>query len=179
MDDVRSRLLHRSPRLDVHYTYSYEDSHDHDDDQQQMIRSHKQLGLPLNFDWNYSKKRRRRRCAIGATPKRVFQALLSGLFLLVLFILSHGIPPSYQEFRKYEMELLGSAGSINWRWKLREVDSGIPSGWRGHHDADDEEERYLWYPDHVWGHGWNNFLQEAYVVLVLSSLLVSRLTNPY
>ena len=65
-------------------------------------------------------------------------------FLLVTAVLCSGIPPTYDDIRAYERRL--------------------PQ----HHLAaalhNDSSARYLRFPGHLWGHGFNNILQETCVL---------------
>lgn len=77
----------------------------------------------------------------------VFFALVP--FLLILAVLWSGIPPSYEDVRTFE-RLLPQHNLTR---------------------AKAEPGMYLRFPGHLWGHGLNNILQEAYVPM---ALVVSR-----
>lgn len=108
--------------------------------------------------------------------------LLLGLSLVAipLILLSSvlwygGTPPSYAPLRVKERALPQHRLWGSWTVgkdsdeRLGEVRS---PDWRSQQNrsvASLEAERYLRFPDHLWGHGLNNVLQEAYVQLPLRS----------
>ena len=53
-----------------------------------------------------------------------------------------GIPPSFSRIKTYEHSL------VQHDWSVQPNSSG------------DYEEKYISFPDHLWGHGFNNVLQE-------------------
>lgn len=81
----------------------------------------------------------RRRCSTG-----VLLVLFTPCLVIAGFIVASWIPPSFQDIRKYERNLPQHSIGIG------------------------EKRRYLRFPDHIWGHGLNNILQEAYAVLSLN-----------
>ncbi|RDB29870.1 hypothetical protein Hypma_013959 [Hypsizygus marmoreus] len=96
-------------------------------------------GLPLA---NGAQRRRRsilQACVHHLTLRRIliFVALIP--FLIVIGVLWSGIPPSYEDIRRFERQLP--------QHNLTQA--------RG------ERRMYLRFPDHLWGHGLNNVLQEA------------------
>jgi hypothetical protein len=90
-----------------------------------------------------STQRRRRskfqRCLHHLTLRRILMFLAMIPFFLVLGVLWSGIPPNYEDVRKFERSLP--------QHNLTR--------------ARTEHGRYLRFPDHLWGHGLNNILQEA------------------
>lgn len=97
---------------------------------------------------------------------RTAMVLVSGMVVLGVWVWWSGVPPGYGDVREFERGL-----PQHRRW--REVPEGVElrlGGGGGGRDGDGEvegEARYLRFPDHVWGHGFNNVLQEVYVFLIL------------
>jgi len=86
------------------------------------------------------------------SPKRALGTLcLIPIVLCMLVIVYGGIPPSFRSIKAYEHSL-----------PQHDWSKGIGSKLSGAY-----EERYLSFPDHIWGHGFNNILQDMYVGLVL------------
>ncbi|KAF9001305.1 hypothetical protein BDQ17DRAFT_1244641 [Cyathus striatus] len=85
------------------------------------------------------------------TPRRVVCVLLSIPVLLALGVLWSGVPPLYEDVRRYEKRLPQHA------WGVLEKGRNETEG-RGR--GGDEGELYLRFPGHIWGHGFNNVLQE-------------------
>ena len=75
------------------------------------------------------------------TSRRTISIILSIPLLLVVGILSSGIPPSYSDVRDYERNL-----------PQHNLSLAFPEGSEG---------LFLRFPDHLWGHGFNNILQET------------------
>ena len=85
------------------------------------------------------------------TLRRIVTLTFTVLFTLALGVLSSGIPPSYSECYELERNL-----------PQHNLQLLPPEG---------ESARFLRFPDHIWGHGLNNILQEVYVyVYVLLEL---------
>lgn len=83
------------------------------------------------------------------SPKRVlFILCLVSIVLCILAIANGGIPPSYSRIKTYESLL----AQHDWNSKS----SGV------------HEQKYLSFPDHIWGHGFNNFLQEMCVPRIIN-----------
>ena len=78
------------------------------------------------------------------TLRRILVSLSLIPLLLVIGILSNGIPPSYDDIREYERRL-----------PQHNLSLAPPEG---------NEGAYLRFPGHLWGHGLNNILQETYVL---------------
>lgn len=74
------------------------------------------------------------------SPRRVFAFLTTVLALLACGILWSGIPPSYESIREFERHL-----------PQHDLSLPFPEGKDG---------MYLRFPEHLWGHGLNNVLQE-------------------
>ena len=72
--------------------------------------------------------------------RRILSAVLGILSFLVLGVLWSGIPPSYSDIREFERRL-----------PQHDLALPFPEGDKG---------MYLRFPDHLWGHGLNNVLQE-------------------
>lgn len=92
-----------------------------------------------------SQRRRRsrlQRCFHHLTLRRILVFFGMIPFFLVLGVLWSGIPPNFEDVRTFE-RLLPQHNLTRAR-----VEHG----------------KYLRFPDHLWGHGLNNILQEAYVV---------------
>ena len=98
---------------------------------------------------------RRRRTKIKAcfTIRRVLIAVAILPFLFLFTVLCSGIPPTYDDIRSFEKRLPQHNLSA----------------------AQAEQRLYLRFPDHLWGHGLNNILQEASVP---SFPLLPPLTTP-
>ena len=79
-------------------------------------------------------------CIHVLTPRRVFTFVTSVFAFLVLGVLWSGIPPTYENIREFERRL-----------PQHNVSLPFPEGENG---------MYLRFPDHLWGHGLNNILQE-------------------
>lgn len=82
-------------------------------------------------------------CQKTCTLRRVLLGLAAIPVLLALGILWSGIPPDYADIREYERTLPQHNLSLPY-----------PEGQDG---------LYLRFPDHLWGHGLNNILQETWV----------------
>lgn len=95
------------------------------------------------------------RCLRFLTLRRIFNVALCVPLVLVLVVLWFGIPPSYQDIRAFERRLP--------QHKWPDTSGGKLSSQSGPLNGTEKEGRYLRFPDHVWGHGFNNILQEAYV----------------
>lgn len=123
------------------------------------------------------------------TPRRPFRKhvvilwcicalILIPVLLLGVILIYGGIPPSYSEIRAAERAL----PQHHWDWdKWKGAKSservashlvrggtfpGSVNGIAAGQSAESliaYDERYLRFPDHLWGHGLNNVLQEAYV----------------
>lgn len=104
--------------------------------------------------------------------------LYAFLFIVVLFlfavILYGGVPPSYSAIRAAEYALPQHHWDSNrWNksgWRERQVGNlarggtfRLIDGGTVSEQPTDAEELYLRFPDHLWGHGLNNVLQEACV----------------
>ncbi|KIK54833.1 hypothetical protein GYMLUDRAFT_206131 [Collybiopsis luxurians FD-317 M1] len=94
------------------------------------------------------------------TIRRIVIILFASLFLLVVAILSSGIPSTYQDVRIYERNLP--------QHRIREAVSekigrdGVTE--RIH------RRKYLWFDGALWGHGLNNVLQESFVMAYVAQL---------
>jgi hypothetical protein len=93
---------------------------------------------------------RRRHCCSwrtilhALTLRRLLFSLACTPILVFLAILCQGVPPSYEEIRVFEKRLpQHSVASLTW--------------------AGSQPPRFLRFPGHLWGHGLNNVLQEAWV----------------
>jgi len=78
-------------------------------------------------------------CLRFFTLRRILICLALIPFLLIVMVLWSGIPPSYEDIRTYERLL-------------------------PQHNITEAKEKggmYLRFPDHLWGHGLNNILQET------------------
>lgn len=98
--------------------------------------------LPSDSPSRLAPRRRRPRltaCLSLFTVRRLIIFAISVPFLLIIAIVSSGIPPSYQDIRIFEQKLP--------QHNLTQ--------------AQKEHRLYLRFPDHLWGHGLNNILQEA------------------
>ncbi|KAG6837082.1 hypothetical protein H0H93_014974 [Arthromyces matolae] len=88
-------------------------------------------------------QRRRRsrfqRCLRHLTFRRILVFLALIPFLLLLGVLWSGIPPSFEDIRQYERSL-----------PQHYVTQALEEG-----------RQYIRFPEHIWGHGFNNVLQEA------------------
>lgn len=100
--------------------------------------------LPSQGYYHPRSRQARHRCSTG-----VLLVLFTPWLVIGGFIVASWIPPSYQDIRRYERNL-----------PQHSVDIG-------------ERRRYLRFPDHIWGHGLNNILQEAILTSYLS-LLANR-----
>ncbi|KIJ93493.1 hypothetical protein K443DRAFT_684529 [Laccaria amethystina LaAM-08-1] len=100
--------------------------------------------LPSHGSYHPRSRQARRRCSTG-----VLLVLFTPWLVIVGFIVASWIPPSYQDIRRYERNLPQHSVGIG------------------------ERRRYLRFPDHIWGHGLNNILQEAILTSYLS-LLANR-----
>ena len=78
------------------------------------------------------------------TLRRIALLVLTIILTLTLGVLSSGIPPSYTEYYEYERNL-----------PQHNLELPAPEG---------ETVKLLRFPDHIWGHGLNNILQEVYVM---------------
>lgn len=90
------------------------------------------------------------------TLRRLVFIISATLFLLVVGILSSGVPSTYQDVRVYERSLP--------QHRIREaVNEKI-----GRDGVTERIHRrkYLWFDGALWGHGLNNVLQERFVVVV-------------
>lgn len=103
------------------------------------------------------------RCLRVLTLRRILHITLCVPLVLVLVILWFGIPPSYTDIRAFERRLPQHDWQGTSRSRLKSK-VGPLEGIEG-------EGRFLRFPDHVWGHGFNNILQEAcvpsFLVLIL------------
>jgi len=94
------------------------------------------------------------------TIRRIVFILLATIFLLVVAILSSGVPSTYQDVRLYERNLP--------QHRIREAVSekigrdGVTE--RIH------RRKYLWFDGALWGHGLNNVLQESFVMSYIAQL---------
>jgi hypothetical protein len=75
------------------------------------------------------------------TVRRVLVSVALIPLLVLIVILWHGIPPSFADVREFEKRLPQHNLSLQ-----------FPEG---------EEGMYLRFPGHIWGHGFNNILQET------------------
>ena len=91
------------------------------------------------------------------TVRNILCSLAFAPICILGAILLQGIPPTYQDIRTFEQRLPQHSISA---WSS--VD-----GVHYHHP------RYLRFPGHLWGHGLNNVLQEACVLLPLFSISVT------
>lgn len=82
-------------------------------------------------------------CQKACTLRRFLLGLAAIPVLLAVGILWSGIPPDYADIRQYERTLPQHNLSLPY-----------PEG---------QEGLYLRFPDHLWGHGLNNILQETWV----------------
>ncbi|KAF5317693.1 hypothetical protein D9619_012536 [Psilocybe cf. subviscida] len=88
------------------------------------------------------------------------------IILLTLVLAYGGVPPDYSVVREWERELPQHI------WSRSEI-QGAPGRFERRSDREttvDDGRRYLRFPDHLWGHGLNNVLQEA----LLTSHLAHR-----
>ncbi|KAF8829588.1 hypothetical protein HHX47_DHR3000593 [Lentinula edodes] len=88
------------------------------------------------------------------TLRRLVFIIFATLFLLVVGILSSGVPSTYQDVRAYERSLP--------QHRIREaVNEKI-----GRDGVTERIHRrkYLWFDGALWGHGLNNVLQESFVM---------------
>ncbi|KAF4623967.1 hypothetical protein D9613_002405 [Agrocybe pediades] len=83
----------------------------------------------------------------------VFVVLLSPLFLIATSLLYGGLPPSYRNVRLSERYF----PQHDWS-RTQPSPSGLTGAGR---IMPAGETKYLRFPDHLWGHGLNNVLQEA------------------
>ena len=74
------------------------------------------------------------------TLRRALAACAAACVLLVAGVLWSGIPPAFDDIREFER-------------RLPQHDLALPS-------PEGREGMYLRFPDHLWGHGLNNVLQE-------------------
>ena len=74
------------------------------------------------------------------TLRRALAACATACVLLVAGVLWSGIPPAFDDIREFER-------------RLPQHDLALPS-------PEGREGMYLRFPDHLWGHGLNNVLQE-------------------
>lgn len=95
--------------------------------------------------WTLHWKRRRCRLAHPTTLRRLLFCLACTPILVLVAILCQGFPPSYNGVRTFERRLPQHAVATLTRPNDRPV-------------------RYLKFPGHLWGHGLNNILQEAFVL---------------
>lgn len=100
-----------------------------------------------------------RRLTTLITFKRLLKLAIAILLILVLVILSGGIPPSYQELRRYEKQVAQTASTTLGAVRGRKM-------------------RYLRYSTRIWGHGWNNFMQETYVLRAYIHSAAAAAANP-
>ncbi|KAG8215522.1 hypothetical protein J3R82DRAFT_9171 [Butyriboletus roseoflavus] len=89
-------------------------------------------------------KRRRCRVAYPITLRRLFFCFACTPIVVLVVILCHGFPPSYDDVRAFERRL---------------PQHSLPN---------DRAARYLRFPGHLWGHGLNNILQEALLMSYLA-----------
>lgn len=88
-----------------------------------------------------SGRRRRTRCqtslifCFSCTKRRLFFILICIPLLVLGGVMVSGVPPDYEDIRAYERHL-------------------------PQHNTTHEGGMYLRFPDHLWGHGLNNILQE-------------------
>jgi hypothetical protein len=85
------------------------------------------------------------RCFVAFSLRRLCFLIVVILVLLVVGVLLSGVPPSYAEVRKFE-EMLPQHNLTAYALQNR---GSAPM--------------YLRFPGHLWGHGLNNVLQEAWV----------------
>jgi hypothetical protein len=91
--------------------------------------------------------------SIRSLPAILLSTLLS---LLIVVVIYGGIPATYRDVRMRERALPQHRWEIACPWGRMSMKRGCYEG------AADEDGRYfLRFPDHVWGHGLNNVLQEA------------------
>ncbi|TFY73193.1 hypothetical protein EWM64_g10819, partial [Hericium alpestre] len=91
-----------------------------------------------------------RRCFRIFTVRHIF-ATLAGIFTLLLIgLFWSGVPPSYSEIREFERRL-----------PQHNISLSLPEGRQG---------KFLRFPDHLWGHGLNNVLQEILLQSELAHL---------
>ena len=87
------------------------------------------------------------------SPKRALIILSILPFVFGIMVVAYGgIPPSFSSIKTYEHSL------VQHDWSVQPKPSA------------DYEEKYLSFPDHLWGHGFNNILQEVYVSFPLPNL---------
>jgi hypothetical protein len=75
------------------------------------------------------------------TVRRILYSVAVVPLLIMIVILWHGIPPSFADVREFERRL-----------PQHNLSLPFPEG---------EEGMYLRFPGHLWGHGFNNILQET------------------
>lgn len=89
--------------------------------------------------------------------KRVVGVLcMTFIFLCGLVVVYGGIPPSFSGIKAYETSLPQHDWSKHY---VGEGGGGV------------KDQKYLSFPDHIWGHGFNNVLQEMYVLFFLFSVV--------
>ncbi|EGO04120.1 hypothetical protein SERLA73DRAFT_175890 [Serpula lacrymans var. lacrymans S7.3] len=116
--------------------------------------SHRTGTSPSTFS-NSSTRRRSwrsifRACIQKFTIRRLLIAIALIPVVLVIAILWPGIPPSYDDIRLYER-------------RLPQHDLSLSS-------QANPPNRYLRFPGHLWGHGFNNILQEIILMSYLASI---------
>ncbi|KAF8147861.1 hypothetical protein B0H34DRAFT_277178 [Crassisporium funariophilum] len=94
-----------------------------------------------------------------ASPKRallvILLVMLSTPLVLGLLVVAYGgLPPSYAGIRMYERSL----PQHDWSKRVEVTRRPLPT--KGS-SSTNRKPMYLRFPDHLWGHGLNNFLQEA------------------
>ncbi|KAF9475376.1 hypothetical protein BDN70DRAFT_841049 [Pholiota conissans] len=146
------------------------------------------LGITVSFPslpWDSARRRNHSASSSSFTtytpPKRLsvflrrglYATLLTPLFILVLVILYGGVPPSYSDVKRKEWAL----PQHHWVSTISRMMGGTRGArsMRGVEEEDSEaHEIYLRFPDHVWGHGLNNVLQEAILSAHLTLTTSSR-----
>lgn len=81
------------------------------------------------------------KCLCTCSLRRILTSFFLVPLLLALAILWNGVPPNYHDIRQYEKRL--PQHNLTFPW---------PEGKQG---------KYLRFPQHLWGHGLNNILQET------------------
>jgi len=96
------------------------------------------------------------------------------LLLLAMVLAYGGLPPSYHAVRLHERAL------PQHDWTRGNIVNIRHSGGEKIDLRRGDDSKYIRFPDHLWGHGLNNVLQEAYVLFFLTMVNHTREhTYPY
>jgi hypothetical protein len=85
--------------------------------------------------------------------KALVSVTLVPVFLL-LAVICQGVPPNYDDIRTFEQRLPQHSSSVISR--------------------NPHQPQYIRFPGHLWGYGFNNVLQEAFVVFLPWNKLVAN-----